>query len=178
MTDINFWIGAGVGLVSALVGAWVQFKFRIKEHEYKREQERMDREKEEQAREEAEKEKLIALISDLRNDIGISDEWKRIIERRSELRHQSGLYGSSVLEWYDSGHYRGRFRDEFLRKVDIHELKSLHMQITNMHSLLTASEIFTVREQRIEQKMYEMYEIVRRLEARLPQPDKENSQKE
>jgi hypothetical protein len=179
MKDITFWVGAGVGFVSAvlgvLLGAWVQFKFRIKEHEYKREQERVDREKEERAREEAESKRLVELIGDRRNDIRFSDEWKRVIEEHRERRHSQGFYGSSALDQYYEVY---KFNDERLRDLPLHELKILYMVITNIHNLMAASELFYERERRLERAMSDMSVTLKYIQDSLSQSDKEKPRKE
>ena len=75
--DKTFWIGAGVGLISALIGAvltsWLQFKFRMKELNETKKQQQIDHEKENLSREEAVHNELMALIGDLRTDAEFAD---------------------------------------------------------------------------------------------------------
>lgn len=181
MKDITFWIGASIGFISGLLGvllgAWVQFKLRIKEHEYKREQERVGREKEERAREDAERKRLMELIGDFRNDIRFSDEWERVIQEHRKRRDYQGFYGSSAFsQYYREGAYK--FRDESLRDLPLYELKSLYMLITNIHNLMAASELFAERERRLERTVNEIEGTLRYIAHSLSHADKEKTQKE
>lgn len=173
MKDATFWIVPAVGFVSgllgAVVGAWLQFRFKIKEHEYQRRQERIDRETdretEERSRRELERKELIAMISDLRPDIKASDDWRRIMSHsesyKGRYHGESGFY--SMHKWYE-----GYDDLDWLGRMSLSELRSLYTTIMSTLSLWPVAMLFNDRAREIEQRADQISEMLRHARGNQP----------
>jgi hypothetical protein len=154
VTDLNFWIGAVLGFLGALLGglvaSWAQYKYKIEELKYIAKQESIKREEEERAREEAERNKLRDLIMDLSNDIDGRDRWEFMSKYTNHLR--AGRRHSRALSWYmGNEHDRGRL----LNAMDVTELRVLYTGLLTIPIVSTVSE---AKEEELNRKLRELIE--------------------
>jgi hypothetical protein len=160
MNNLTFWMGTGVGFLSALscavVVAWLQYRLKIKELKYIRAQEKKDREQEETARKEAERQDRIAKIRNLREGVEHNEQWRRIIDRNWEITEGRGMFGR----------YNNRYdflQDYYLDGMDLPDLQSLYTTMVNVLSLAPVSQLFDVREREVERLMNELSEALKQV---------------
>jgi hypothetical protein len=167
MKDINFWIGTGVGFVSALscavVVAWLQYRLKIKEHEYERKQQDLDREKESRDREEAERKGLIDLLGDLHSDIENKEDLRRILLRYTD-RHLG--HRSVVRDWFQYFYHPPSYYD--FQNLSLAELRGLYATVVNVLSVAPLSDSLDMREQEIGRATRELSELSKQIRAALP----------
>jgi hypothetical protein len=179
MRDINFWIGTGIGFLSALscavVVAWLQYKLRIREHEYERKEQELDREKERRDREEAERKGLIDLLGDLHSDIRNRDDLQRILVRYTD-RHLEDRSRDSVRSWFRGVWDRPSEFD--FQNLSLFELRGLYATVVNVLSVAPLSALFDMRKQEIERATHELSELSKHIRATLPRSDTPASRKD
>jgi hypothetical protein len=170
--DKTFWIGAGVGLISALLGvvvsSWLQFKFRLKELDEIRKQQQIDQEREKLSQEEALRKELMSLITDLRTDKEFIDYMKKTINRRSITIE----YYPRTSSVFHSLAYADRpYKiEDWLEGMSLVELKNLHVTLLSLTGLFPISEMVNQQEDEIKRITNEIFEMLRKIPSTATQP--------
>jgi type II secretory pathway pseudopilin PulG len=176
--DITFWIGAGVGLISALIGAvvtsWLQFKFRIKELSETKKQEQIAQEKEKLAQEEAIRNQLRGLIGNLRTDKEFADYLRKSIDRQDSSISRPF---SSILACLDYGGYYG-LTEDILKSMSLPELIGFHITLLNITSLFPISGLVNQREDKLERAMQNISALLEQILATSQRPVNSDSEEE
>jgi hypothetical protein len=166
MKDINFWLGTGVGFASALSGAavvaWIQYRLRIKEHNYTREQARKDREEEELARKEASRDEYMTMIKDLRPDLLDSSEWAGFVERHRKYYPNNRTFG-----FLNRSHVGSLVWDNDLKDMSLSELKNIYMLLVNMPISSTVLDLLNTRDEELKQIAKELSGMLNRMHSTL-----------